>query len=217
MLMVLLPILAIGKALHYNLVVLQNDIPMPAWVTMGVALLGFYAITAYRYWMRYRWLQTITGYTRYGVALILDGLEVKTRAYSVGYGSVMKIVDKVIDDAMVFWTNWAVRNTSKHRSEAEGELRESWVGTILALEGKVIHAVSSSGPMPDGFPEYVLGIHYLNQMAVTWDGEVVKTVVDMSRILRHEVGHHCLEALGVYGGNTGENHHAIFDKTKYEE
>jgi hypothetical protein len=212
--MVLLPTLAIGKALHYNLVVLNEALPPAAWITLSATLLGFYAITAYRYWMRHRWLQTITGYTRQGVALIVGG--VSERVYSVGYSSVMKIIEKVIDDSMVFWTNWAVRNTSKQRSEAETDLRMSFEGVILALEEKVIHAISSSGPMPDGFAEYVLGIHYLNQMAVVWDGERVRTVVDMSKVLRHEVGHHCLEALGVYGGNTGENHHAIYDKTKYE-
>lgn len=109
-------------------------------------------------------------------------------------------VERVITEA-VSW--WASRSTDA----LDAARRRTKMHDALA--GATVHVV---GEPPS--------VKYLGKVAGYQDGQVVVAMVQPDLVatlglVRHEVSHLCLSALGIDPGSAGEAHHAIFKQTGY--
>lgn len=164
------------KAMTYN----GWHIPVGAWVAMLAALVGFWGISARLFQLRWRFARSILYYTKHGIAVVPDAghLDITTTE--------RQAIDAVIDGAVSFWgDSWKPGSKGKILDYLNG-------GAAVFQEDKLVwHGQGDYA----GLEKVAMGLTWGNWMGMMWRSE--EPVERMLPLLRHEVSHVCLNALGV--------------------
>jgi len=117
-------------------------------------------------------------------------------------------VDDTCDNAAFFWKDWAVKNKNMTPSSAQALIVLAFSGATIACSSKVIVAGNQS------WSGKFLGLQDGQNIYVVYDKKIIADDTDFLQLVRHEVSHLCLTALGVSPGD-GPAQHEIFAQTGY--
>jgi hypothetical protein len=118
-------------------------------------------------------------------------------------------IDSVCDDAAFYWKEWAIRNRGITSSNAQSLLASAFDGATIICRPQIIQRGTSL------WTGKFLGIQEGQNIYVVYDKKIVVDDDSFLRLVKHEVSHLCLTALGVDPGNFGNLHHEIFAQTQY--
>ena len=118
-------------------------------------------------------------------------------------------VDQTCDDAAFFWKDYAIKNLNLTASSAQALIATAFSGATIACSSKPIVAGNKS------WSGKLMGAQDGQNIAVVYDKKIVLHDSDFLQLVKHEVSHLCLSALGVDPGWMGANHHEIFAKLGY--
>lgn len=218
LIMVLAPLAGFVRAVQYNYMETCEGIPAAGWVAFPTVITVFWAITFLRFWYRAKFIKSIKFYTKQGMAIVLEG-KAQERFAAYPDGAVKTAFEDAIDFGINFFVNWAKGSTMHGSVVGEPATYESLVeglnGGVLAVVGDPLLALSTHGPLPPSLQHKLMGVTFLNRITITRDGDRVRTLMDLSKLLKHEIGHYCLEQLGHLDVSGGGEHHALFEKIKY--
>src|ERR1017187_1054210 len=170
-------------------------------LVLGITVAVFVAITVLRYILRGIQIEAWNNayQTKLGTAIMPNGVT------GVSYAN----VEKVVDDAIVYWAAWAPANIGISIKSATALMTTAFSGATIAISPKIIVAGNQS------WSGKFLGIQEDQNIYVVYDKKIVADETTFLGLLRHEVSHLCLTALAVDPGVGGSNQHAIFAKTGY--
>lgn len=117
-----------------------------------------------------------------------------------------------IDKCNKYWTNWYL-NRPNHK-----EIHTDKLGYSTDIDAALSGATLSITDKPFGAmyaTKKLMGVQDGQNIVVVFDGKVVGTLDQLLALIRHEVSHLCLSALGIDPGNGGAAHHIIFTQTKF--
>ena len=118
-------------------------------------------------------------------------------------------IDQVCDDAAFFWKDWAIKNLKLTANSAQVLIATAFSGATIICSSKVIEVGNQ------WFNGKFLGIQEGQTIYVVYDKKVVADKTTFLGLVKHEVSHLCLTALGVAPGFMGNNQHEIFAQTGY--
>lgn len=209
----ILPTLVCARAVYYNHVVLKTPLATGAWVTMLATLATFWAITIYRYRQRARFIKSIIFYTRQGLAVSVTRPQALERIQHYPPAVFTTMVADAIDVALEFFAKQSP--TLTNTVVTKDELAKALNGGVLTITDAPFSANSSHGPMPPNFPQKLMGLNFLDQFVIAWDGDRVKTVDQLMALLQHEVGHFALFQLGINDLTGGSSHHQVMQRVGF--
>lgn len=201
----ILPTLLYARAVYYNYAVLHKPMPPSAWIVVSATVAAFWGITVYRYILRARFIRSIIFYTRQGLAVSVFRPHAIERASREGYSVLLPKLEAAIDVALDFF--------ALHSAQLEGfprtrdDLAKGLNGGVLTITDEPFSANSTHGPMPPNFPQKLMGLNFMDQFVIAWDGDRVKTVDQLCGLLQHEIGHFALYQLGLDDQTGGKSHH----------
>ena len=117
-------------------------------------------------------------------------------------------VDDTCDNAAFFWKDWAVKNKNLTPSSAQALIVPAFSGATIACSSKVIVAGNQS------WSGKFLGLQDGQNIYVVYDKSIIASDTDFLQLVKHEVSHLCLTALGVHPGD-GPAQHEIYAQTGY--
>lgn len=152
----------------------------PQWITVGATLLSFWAISAWRFILRNRWINSIFAYTEYGTALYGNiGL-------NSSYGLITREFDKATEEVMDFWDNRVINQKTITRTLMLNVINGSTL--YLSATPIVLHGGQSFTD------KIVRGYEQGSQMAIYFDPNDLDTNI---RVFKHELGHLCLASISI--------------------
>jgi hypothetical protein len=198
MLIVALIVTATTNAISYAQ---AHGFDQQGFLVLGITVAVFMALITTRYVMRAvfikNWNEAFQ--TRLGAAVLPnDVVDVPFRD-----------IDQVCDDAAFFWKDWAVKNLNLTANSAQVLIANAFSGATIICSSKVIEVGNQ------WFNGKFLGIQEGQNIYVVYDKEVVADKTTFLGLVKHEVSHLCLTALGVAPGFMGNNQHEIFAQTGY--
>jgi hypothetical protein len=170
-------------------------------LVFGIVAAVFLALIATRYVWRAIFIETWNNafQTRLGTAVLPnDVVDVPFRD-----------IDQVCDDAAFFWKDWAIKNLNLTANSAQALIASAFSGATIICSSKVIVYGNQS------FSGKALGIQEGQNIYVVYDKKIVADKTTFLGLVKHEVSHLCLTALGVAPGFMGNSQHEIFAKTGY--
>jgi hypothetical protein len=118
-------------------------------------------------------------------------------------------IDEVCDDAAFYWADWGVKNKGLTASAAKTLVANAFYGATIIVVDKLITVGNQS------WSGKLLGVQDGQTIGVVFDGKIVVDETAFLQLVKHEVSHLCLTALGVAPGAFGTFHHVIFAETGY--
>lgn len=184
------------KAITYN----NGHLPTGAWLSIIGAIVAAWSITAWRFILRARWIDSIKFYTERGIAVSGDTTKVPI-TFSVD-------LDNAVDEVVTFWNGKEVTPKVINRSDCYNALN----GGTLTLSSTPIKLQSSGsidGTAPSFTAKLVRGFAFGSEMAIYIDPTSYDQTI---RVFKHEVGHVCLDTIGV----TDETYsHQVMNDNKF--
>jgi hypothetical protein len=188
---------------------------------MALVSLVFLALTTYRYHLRegFIWAWNHAYQTTTGVAVMVEdtALVLMIKAGIVKGSTDNTFNDKIsdlIESAVVYWAHWY-----QTYAPAPGIVKlvfsEAAAGSKMrdALSGQSLEVVSK--PPVDSIIGKLAGYEDGLNIVVTFDGTGIASEAALLGLIRHEVSHVCLSAVGIDAGYAGTKHHEIFAQTGY--
>lgn len=179
---------------------------------------AFYSIIFWRYDLREQFINIWNKayHTRTNVAIIANNVGFKLINAGLYQNSTWDTISNEIDKCVDYWANWDQnRISSPNIIVVPGgmglQTRKTKQNNVLY--GATLNIVSN--PPTVNFIGKVMGYEDGQNIVVTFDGDKVKTLEQLLALIRHEVSHICLSALGVDSGYAGANHHIIFNQTGF--
>ena len=168
---------------------------------LGAVAVAIALITAMRFTLRFlavtKWNEAFQ--TRLGTAVVPNGVvDVPFRK-----------VDQTCDDAAFYWAEWATKNTKLTAFAAKALIVTAFSGATIEVSPVVIEAGNSS------WSGKFLGLQEGQTIEVVFDKKIIVDDTAFLGLVKHEVSHLCLTALGIDPGWGGNSHHEIFAQTGY--
>jgi len=212
--MIVAPFAAFLRAIQYNYSEGRSGIDTGGWVSMPLVVATFWAITFLRYWHRAKFVKSIKFYTKHGMAVVFEEKS-QERLSMYPEGVVEKAIDDATDYALNFFVAWDNLKKDVGEQATYSSVSAALNGGVLSIVDAPFNLLSMHGPLPPSLQHKMMGITYLNRIVIAWDGDRVRTLMDLGGLLKHEMGHYCLEQLGHLDVIGGEDHHHTFEKIKY--
>jgi hypothetical protein len=189
---------AVTKAILYAQ---TNGYDRQGFTVLAITCAVFLFLTLLRYTLRAVGIEAWNSafQTRLGTAVIPGKVE----------GVPYRGIDTVCDNAAFYWADWAVKNKGMTSSCAKTLVANGFYGATISVSDHVIQYGNQS------WSGKLLGVQDGQHIGVVYDGNVVIDDAQFLQLVRHEVSHLCLTALGVAPGAFGTFHHAIFAETGY--
>ena len=170
-------------------------------LVLGIVVVTFLVLIGFRYVLRVlaieKWNDAYQ--TRLGTAVIPnDVVDVPFRK-----------VDQTCDDVAFYWKDWGVKNKGLTSNSAQLLIATAFSGATISCYSKVIEKGN------EWWNGKFLGIDEGQNISVVYDKKIIVDDKDFLQLVKHEVSHLCLSALGVDPGIGGANHHKIFSETGY--
>ena len=204
LLVTLLPTALIGQAIRYSYFQTNNHIGWIGWTVFSLVLTAFYGITIWRYILRSRFLKSIIGYTQDGVGVTLAcGVETlailafPNAPYGTVDNSLLTFINTTMENVLSFWNAWAVKNNIPQQTVG------IFNGCFLSIENEPIQTIGIEGKLA--------GLEIGGQISVVWNSN---SLTNLTNILSHETGHHCLDALG-YRKLSSDQQHQMFKQAGF--
>lgn len=156
-------------------------------VTVGIAVFRY----MFRYYAISKWnnaYQTSTG------------IVVISNAGQVPYEK----IDAACKETMLYWSDW----------HGGGEAPLNKIAEALAGCTIIVFPSLLERSTPWWHGKFV-GLQEDKTISVVYDKKIVVDESALINLVKHEVSHRCLTAIGVDPGNWGDLHHIIFSATKY--
>jgi hypothetical protein len=189
--------LVVGGGIKAIAYAAQHGADPAGFVVLGIMSAAFLLITASRYLFRalfiIKWNEAF--HTRLGMAILPN--EVQDVPY--------RKIDEVCDAATFYWAAWAVQNTKLTAFAAKQLIATAFYEGTISVVPK---------PITNSWGKF-LGLQDGKNISVVFDKEFVIDDASFLQLVKHEVSHLCLEALGIIPNGYGDNHHEIFAKMGY--
>lgn len=161
---------------------------------------SFLFFVAQHYYLRVRWV--ITWNRAYHTTSQTAVLVQCVLPEGVTVDDVYRSVDHEVNRCQVFWSLWKKDDFLSDMEAVRG-----------ALTGATVLVVGELPSVP--YLGKVLGYTDGLNVVVPLDQRVICDLPALMSLVRHEVSHLCLDALGVDSGPGGEAHHTIFSQTRF--
>jgi len=208
------------KAVHYNYLEGRDGIPLGGWVTSIAAIAVTWGIIVLRFVLRHRFIKSIVFYTKQGTAVELANEAVRERIAAFDARVVQQHLEDEIERTLEFFVRWNKGRTLDGKVSSPvvtaEELGKPLNGAILTITDKPFRRLYTNRLNAPSLTDKVMGIQYLDRFVITWDGEKVRNLDDLCRLLSHEVGHFCLDQLGYLDKTGGDTHHKMFKEIGFE-
>lgn len=190
-----------GATIKAILYAVAHKFDETGFLVLGLTVGTFYLLTAFRYTIRALWVIAWNNayQTKSGIAIIPNDV----------INVPLQKVEQICNNAAAFWGDWATRNLNLTAGAANSLIATAFSGATILCSSKVI-----VGGTPWWNGKFV-GIQDGQNIYVVYDKKIIGTEADFLQLVKHEVSHLCLTALGVDPGSSGSNHHAIFAQTDY--
>jgi hypothetical protein len=206
-----------GYAYYYNNFVVSNNLPWQVYLISGIALLSVYAITLLRYGIRVNYLNAVDKFNRGIVGVSPEGVEVsftysvedKVSGILLGRYELRDKIFKTINDAVEFWSVWSSAQFAPSRSKLASK---SIITDYLKYSRLLVDTKPFKIPLLN---QKFSGLSFGNYVCVALDGVSVVTEEQLMSLIRHEIGHSCLMALGIDEGYLGSAHHHLYSVYNY--
>lgn len=185
----MLPLIACAQAVRYNYFQHSNHIPLPGWIAMIGAMLGFALGNITLFKARYDFNKQITGYTDTGVAVIMPTWIKDAPAFA----QIAKDVDGAVAFASSFWQKAYPNTLNTMEAFVNGP---SYLGFTQAPIDLLVHAPGTQLILPSNFVRWAVGATDYKTAACMWKPGETWTANVLPRVF-HEVGHICLNAINV--------------------
>jgi len=190
--------LAVGGYIKAVLWSLSNTVNLEGLIVMGVVVAIVLGITVFRYVTRHfalsKWNDAY--HTRTGVAVI-------SKVGLVPY----KKIDDACEEALLYWASWGAQNG---KGVVLSKLYDALYGCTILVYPTLLER--GKGTWWHG---KFVGLQEDDTISVVYDKQIVINEDSLVNLVRHEVSHRCLTAIGVDPGPYGDSHHEIFSNTKY--
>jgi hypothetical protein len=189
---------AVTKAILYAQ---TNGYDRQGFAVLAIVCAVFLFCTLLRYTLRAMGIEAWNSafQTRLGTAVIPGKVE----------GVPYRGIDTVCDNAAFYWADWGVKNKGLTASAAKTLVADAFHGASISV---VDHVIAYGNQSWSG---KLLGVQDGQQIGVVYDKKIIIDEEQFLGLVRHEVSHLCLTALGVAPGAFGTFHHAIFAETGY--
>jgi|ERR1700690_680136 len=183
-----LPLLAALQAVRFNYFTHNGHIPLPGWLAMIGALLGFALGDVMLFRARKAFADQITGYSDSGVGVLMPTWIVNPPAFE----QVVKDIDTASAFVVNFWQKY-YPNTSE---AMENYINGSILGFVQTPIDLTVHAPGSQLILPSGFQRWAVGATSGSWMAVMWKPGEDWTTVVLPRVY-HELSHVAMNGAGL--------------------
>jgi hypothetical protein len=185
----------LAKAIEYGL---KNGLDVKGVVIASIVVVALLGITITRFVMRYlsikKWNSAFQ--TRLGTAVISKAGEIPYRD-----------IDQAQDDVAFFWINWAIDQGS-YGYKIRSSVADAFSGATIVVYPKVIERGT------EGWYGKFVGLQEGKNISVVYDKDKIKDEQALLSLVKHELSHLCLTAIGVDPGDYGDKHHKIFAEQK---
>lgn len=169
-------------------------LPTGAWVTTITTMISAWAISIYRFSIRWQWIKSIFAYTDQGTALYGE-------IGTTNPEFIRKEFSKATEEVMSFWDGKLVNE----KILLTPDLLSVINGSILGLSNKPMQEMNQPGYKGRLIRGYAIG----SQMGIYFDPNDMESNI---KVFKHELGHLCLDVAGVFDE---ESSHLIMNQNNF--
>jgi hypothetical protein len=183
----LFPLLACLQAFRFNYLEHTQGIPLPGWLAMIGALLGFALGDTMLFKTRNDFKKQITGYSDTGVGVLMPSWPTALPAFE----TVVKDIDAATAEIVSFWQRIYPNTSDKMEAYVNGSI----LGFTSQVIDLTVHAPGAQLIIPNGFKRWAVGATSGQYMAVMWlIGETWPTVLNR---VKHELSHVTMNSISI--------------------